>query len=289
MLRTPEQVHEYLLDYLSQPGVTLPPGMELGLKAGGLAKGLMAKTIAGQITAMASNFIAGADAASALPTLQRLWNEGVAFSVDLLGEACLSDDEARAYQHRYLDLIETLPAAVAAWPANPLLESDHLGPVPRANVSIKLSALYARTDPIDFEGSLDALTGAPAADPGGGGQAQGVRQLRHGAVRPQGPDAGAVPALLRGSTTFRPAWPCRPICEAAWTTPSGSSPGRGARGRQVTVRLIKGAYWDYEVIHAEQMGWPVPVWTDKRQTDACFEQMAERLVAATPRRPARAA
>ena len=26
MLRTPEQVHEYLLDYLSQPGVTLPPG-----------------------------------------------------------------------------------------------------------------------------------------------------------------------------------------------------------------------------------------------------------------------
>ena len=55
-------------------------------------------------------------------------------------------------------------------------------------------------------------------------------------------------------------------------------------GRQVTVRLIKGAYWDYEVIHARQMGWPVPVWTEKRQTDACFEQMAERLVTSMPRR-----
>ena len=55
-------------------------------------------------------------------------------------------------------------------------------------------------------------------------------------------------------------------------------------GRQVTVRLIKGAYWDYEVVHAEQMGWPVPVWTEKRQTDACFEQMAERFVASMPRR-----
>ena len=50
MLRTPALVHDYLIDYLSQPGVTLPPGMDLGLKAGGLAKGLMAKTIAGRIT-----------------------------------------------------------------------------------------------------------------------------------------------------------------------------------------------------------------------------------------------
>ncbi len=87
MLRTPAQVHEYLRDYLSQPGVTLPAGMELGLKAGRLAKGLLAKTIASQITAIARHFIAGADVTSALPTLRRLWNEGVAFSVDLLGEA----------------------------------------------------------------------------------------------------------------------------------------------------------------------------------------------------------
>ena len=44
MLRTPEQVHEHLIDYLSQPGVTPPPGFELGVKAGGLAKGLLTKT-----------------------------------------------------------------------------------------------------------------------------------------------------------------------------------------------------------------------------------------------------
>ena len=31
----------------------------------------------------------------------------------------------------------------------------------------------------------------------------------------------------------------------------------------VTVRLVKGAYWDYETIHAEEMGWPVPVWSRK--------------------------
>ena len=38
----------------------------------------------------------------------------MAFSVDLLGEACVSIEEAEAYQKRYLDLIETLPSEVAA-------------------------------------------------------------------------------------------------------------------------------------------------------------------------------
>ena len=64
-LVTPEQVHEHLVDYLSQPGVKLPPGLSLGLKAGGLAQGTMTKTVTSQITKMAKRFIAGTDAASA--------------------------------------------------------------------------------------------------------------------------------------------------------------------------------------------------------------------------------
>src|SRR3954468_9772300 len=49
MLRTPEQIHEHLVEYLSQPGVTLPAGMSLGLKAGGVLKGTLAATIGSQI------------------------------------------------------------------------------------------------------------------------------------------------------------------------------------------------------------------------------------------------
>ena len=124
MLKTPDAIHEHLVDYLSQPGVTPPPGFALGMKAGGLAKGLMAKTISGQITSMAEKFIAGTDAASALPQLKRLWSNNMAFSVDLLGEACVSDEEAAAYQKKYLDLIENLPKQVQSWPVNPLLETQ---------------------------------------------------------------------------------------------------------------------------------------------------------------------
>jgi RHH-type proline utilization regulon transcriptional repressor/proline dehydrogenase/delta 1-pyrroline-5-carboxylate dehydrogenase len=157
MLHTPDAVYEHLSDYLSQPGVTPPPGFALGMKAGGIAKGLFAKTVSGQITSMAEKFIAGTDAASALAQLKNLWSRGMAFSVDLLGEACVSDEEAASYQKKYLDLIDNLPANVKQWPANPALDSDHLGAIPRTNVSIKISSLFARTDPIDTEGSIRGL------------------------------------------------------------------------------------------------------------------------------------
>jgi RHH-type proline utilization regulon transcriptional repressor/proline dehydrogenase/delta 1-pyrroline-5-carboxylate dehydrogenase len=52
----------------------------------------------------------------------------------------------------------------------------------------------------------------------------------------------------------------------------------------VTVRLVKGAYWDYETIHAEQQGWPSPVWPKKALTDACFERMQRIFLESTPKR-----
>ncbi|MEE2786423.1 MAG: L-glutamate gamma-semialdehyde dehydrogenase, partial [Myxococcota bacterium] len=43
-------------------------------------------------------------------------------------------------------------------------------------------------------------------------------------------------------------------------------------GKRVTVRLVKGAYWDYETVQAAQNGWSCPVWLDKADSDACFER-----------------
>ncbi|MEY5033348.1 MAG: Bifunctional protein PutA, partial [Planctomycetota bacterium] len=156
-LKDNDAVYDHLTDYLSQPGVTPPPFVATGLKAGALMKGVVTKTMSGQITSMAQKFIAGTDAASALPTLRKIWDSGLCFSVDLLGEACVSDEEAEAYRRKYLDLIENLPQSVASWGANPRLESDHLGAIPRTNVSIKISSLSARVDPIDTEGSIKGL------------------------------------------------------------------------------------------------------------------------------------
>ncbi|MGO9112473.1 MAG: proline dehydrogenase family protein, partial [Thermoguttaceae bacterium] len=287
MLRSPEQIHDYLSDYLSQPGVTLPTGLELGMKAGSLAKGLVAKTMTARIEAMAGNFIAGTSATAALPVLRDLWKQGVAFSVDLLGEACVSDAEAEVYQRRYLELLEVLPAEVGRWPADPRLDNDHLGPIPRASISIKVSALSPRTDPIDFEGSLRTL--ATALEP----------ILRKAAAHDVMVYFDLEQAAVKDLTIALFQHCCETIDFSAGLAMQAylrSGPNDAARlidwarrsGRQVGVRLIKGAYWDYELIHAERMGWPVPVWTDKRATDDCFERMAAMFVEAMPQRPGEA-
>ena len=280
-LKSSDAIYDHLVDFMSQPGLTLPPGLELGLKAGGVAKGLVAKTMASQIESMAGKFIAGEDARTALPALERVWQSGKGFSVDLLGEACVSDEEAAAYRGKYLDLIETLPGLVVSWKANPILESDHLGPVPRTNVSIKISSLYARTDPIDFEGSVRGLADALApilAAAKGRGVLVNFDMEQHSlkdltlelfmrCCEAHDFSAGlAMQAYLRSGDRD-----AQRITD--WTKRTG---------RVVTVRLVKGAYWDSETILSEQQGWSNPVWATKRDTDACFERMAAILLASTP-------
>ncbi len=280
-LKTPQQVHDHLTDYLSQPGVTTPPGLGLGMKAGGLLKGALARTVAGQITGMGQRFIAGTDAASALPKLRKLWSGGIGFSVDLLGEACVSNAEAQMYQRKYLDLITSLPRQVANWPANDQLETDHLGTVPRTNVSIKISSLFARCDPADFDGTIEGLM-----------EALGPVLL---AARENDVFINFDIEFFRlKDLTLELFMRC---CEAIDFQAglalqsylrSGDDDARRIvewakrSGRQVTVRLVKGAYWDYETIEAEQMGWPVPVWSRKSETDACFERMTDTFIEAIP-------
>ena len=156
VLKSPAQIHQHLIEYLQQPGVHLPPVISAALKAGGLLKGALARTTAAQIQQMARTFIAGENLGQALPALQQRWGEQIAFSVDLLGEACVSHAEAAAYGDRYRHVIEQLPEKIAAWPASEQLERDHLGTIPRGNVSIKISALDGHVSPVDAEGSLES-------------------------------------------------------------------------------------------------------------------------------------
>ncbi len=48
------------------------------------------------------------------------------------------------------------------------------------------------------------------------------------------------------------------------------------------VRLVKGAYWDHEVIEARQHGWSVPVFEDKADCDRNFERLTRELIDAHP-------
>lgn len=282
VLTDAEQIEQHLREYLLAPGVQLPPGLGLGFKAGSFLPGVMRKTMTAQIQQMAGNFIAGTDAQQALAVLRRRWDQGIAFSLDVLGEACLSQIEADMYQQRYLDLIQTLPQLAATWPENPKLTTNHCGNVPRVNVSIKVSSLDPVFDAIETEialqrliARLDPLLSAAIE--------RGVLinfdmeqfavkdltlRLFKKAARQYPFEAGiVVQAYLRSSMAD-----ARELVQ--WTRDTG---------RQITVRLVKGAYWDYEIAHAQVMGYPIPVYRDKQQTDANYEQIARLLLDATPR------
>lgn len=282
MLTTPEAVFEHLHDYLTQPGVQLPPGLDLGLRAGGVAKSLATGTITKQIKSMAGKFIAGTDAASAMPGLAKLWKDGIAFSVDLLGEACVSDAEADTYRDKYLDLVRNLPESVGSWPTNDRLEADHLGQIPRVNVSIKISSLSAQCDPRDTEGSIrDLMTRLlPILEAAREKNVLINFDIEQAAFKELTLElfercceaVDFMPGLALQAYLKSGDDDARRVCEWAKRT-----------GRTITVRLVKGAYWDYETIHAEQMGWPCPVWNVKRDTDACFERMVDVFLDACPR------
>lgn len=281
-LTTPDMVHDHLVDYLTQPGVKPPPGMDLGLKAGGLAKGLMTKTISSQITGMAGNFIAGTDAADALPTLRKLWNDGIAFSVDLLGEACVSAAEADHYQRKYLDLVENLVGEASAWKPNDRLEKDHIGTVPRVNVSIKVSSLCGQFDPIAPEASIKDLMSrlSPVLQ---AAKRNGV--LINFDMEQFSLKDLTLDAFMHACDTheFEAGLAMQAYLKSGVDDAKRIAEWAKRTGRVVTVRLVKGAYWDYETIHAEQQGWPCPVWNEKWETDRCFEQMVEVFLDACPR------
>ncbi len=137
-----DDLARHLTAYLDEVGQRPPPieaAMRMsGTKAGRAALGAAA---AAGVRHMAHRFIVGETPRAALRSLRHLWEHGAAVSLDLLGEATVTQPEADRYAERCLDALETLAGATPRWPERPVLEHDSLGVVPRVNVSVKVSAL----------------------------------------------------------------------------------------------------------------------------------------------------
>ena len=246
-------------------------------KVGAQALGLAA--VAG-VLHMAHRFIVGETTADAARLLRGLWNDGVAASVDLLGEATVTVQEADGYAARCVEALRTLHESSAAWPPRPGLE-------PRVNLSVKISALTPLLRPEAPEvGEHDAAARLLplmrlARDLGAHlhidmeslDSREAVLELVLDLLAREelaaGPSAGLVlQAYLRdaGETLDR-------VLE--WAADH-------RRAQPLVVRLVKGAYWDHEIVEARRHGWPVPVFEDKADSDRNFETLTRRLVDARP-------
>ncbi|MGH8573520.1 MAG: proline dehydrogenase family protein, partial [Gammaproteobacteria bacterium] len=278
------ELTRHLHEYFGEGGVPLPPLIAFGVRhvQAGIATGFVARAIRKSLGELARRFLGGATAEEALESALALRRRGIGYSLDLVGEAVVSEAEARRYQRRYLDFLARLGQRVASWPDNPLLDSGHHGrALPRLNVSIKPSSLYSQINPIDPDGSVREVCTR-------------LRPVLHEARRlgafvcidmeqyPQKDIALLCLKRLLMEPELRD-WPDIGIAIQAYLRETeadlrGLIDWARTRGAPVTVRLVRGAYWDYETVVAEQHGWPVPVWTGKWQTDACYERCLDLLL-----------
>jgi proline dehydrogenase len=247
-----------------------PPPLEVAMRMSGSKAGRAAlgAAAAAGVRHMAHRFIVGETPKDALPVLRGLWKRGIRTSVDLLGEATITAAEADRYAARCEDALTQLAKVRRE--------------TPDVNLSVKVSALTPLLRPdapargkADAEPRLRALL-RQARDLGAhlhiDMESLDTREavtdlvldlLAEDEFR-EGPSAGVVlQAYLRDSPELTERF-------VAFTRET----------RPLTVRLVKGAYWDHEVVEAKQHGWQTPVFEEKAESDRTFEALTVRLLEA---------
>jgi RHH-type transcriptional regulator, proline utilization regulon repressor / proline dehydrogenase / delta 1-pyrroline-5-carboxylate dehydrogenase len=277
-LTSADDVVRHLSEYLRDSKATVSGLLRGALSVGSLLPAVPATVIRKNVAAMANIFITGKDGPSALKNLRQIWKEGARFTVDILGETVVSEREAEQYAQRYHQLLEFLGAATGDWRVeDPLAATEP----PLVNVSVKISALCARIQATDPNHSIDMILArlrpivAEAKRLGAfinlDMEHYGLKQLTIDLFKKLRADPEFVDYPHLGLVIQ-----CY-LRDSFKDTEDLLSWNSNLR-RPFTIRLVKGAYWDYEKVIAAQRTWEVPVFVSKAETDANYEKVSRLLL-----------
>jgi len=283
-LQSKPEIARHLQEYLGDESVELPAalkGMLNFAQADSMPGQVAATTVATAVESLAHKYIAGENIKQAIKTIERLRKDKMAFTLDLLGEAVITEAEAQSYLNRYLELMEQLSEEAKKWSTVEAIDIADGEPLPRVQVSVKLTAFYSQFDPLDAKGSQERVsdrirTLLRRAKELGAAVHFDMEQyaykdltlsilkqlLMEEEFRSRTDIGMTLQAYLRDSEQD-----LRDLL--SWVK---------ERGYPLTVRLVKGAYWDQETIKAAQKDWPQPVYNDKAATDANFEKMTQLML-----------
>lgn len=224
-------------------------------------------------------FIVASSPQRALPYIEGLWRHDIGATLDLLGEAVVRAEEADSYAARCLEALEILGRAAVG-------RSTAADEMPAANLSVKPSALTAEIRPwAPWSATGDAAARLRAILR----KAQEVDAHVH--VDMESLDSRETTLELLGSVLaeeeFR-AGPSIGVVLQAYLRDAADVAEvmlgyAGERDGPVSVRLVKGAYWDHETIEATEHGWESPVFGTRAETDRNFELLTRKLLDARPR------
>ena len=276
-LRGSRQIIQHLEEYFSDGENGFHPLLGVGVRLARVAPWLSAPVLRWNVSETARQFIAGRNPDEVIATLRKRRARKIGFTVDVLGETVVSEAEANEYAGRYADLLEKLANETKNW-TDPLGKDAELFPV--VNLSVKISALYSQLNP---SAPADAIAHLGAK------LRPLLRRARElGAFINFDMESYALKntTLELFKTIFSEAefkdWTHAGIVIQAYLRDSEGDLrdliewGR-ARGTRFAVRLVKGAYWDYETTKSGQNGSNPPVFLQKPESDANFEKLTRIL------------
>ncbi len=273
-------VMRHITEYFE--GADVPKALDLGIDVADhvpFGKTLSARVARRNIARMAQQFIVGQTASEAVEGLHQLWRRGSAHTVDLLGEKTVVQAEADRYAARVDEMIRVLTERAAGWAPDDHLERDDLGPVARVNVSIKPTALATHYEPLTRDEGIEQAKA----------RIRPLLRLAHERGAFLNFDMEHYDAKDLTLQVFRELLGEDEFLdtEAGIVIQAYLKDSRddladliawsSQRRRPITMRLVKGAYWDTETVHARAEGWPVPVFEDKTETDANYERCVRLL------------
>ncbi len=278
-LQSKTEIANHLQQYLSAEIVELPSALKSILNftdANSFPAQTAAATITKAVETLAYKYIAGENIAQVIKVVEKLRKDGMTFESNLLGEAVITETEAETYLEKYLELIAQLTSTATNWTRKEGLDLAAGEALPQVQVSVKLTAFYSQFDPLDPEGSKAKVCDRirillRKARELGAAVHFDMEQYAYKDL------TLAILKELLVEAEFRDRNDLGITLQAylrdsyqdledliAWAK---------QRGNPVTVRLVKGAYWDSETIKASQNHWQQPVYNNKAETDANFERM----------------
>jgi len=268
----------HLDEYFADMRNGYTPLIRTGVFLAKLTPWISGQALRWNVSGMARQFIAGKNPADVMKTLRKRRARGIGFTVDLLGEAVVSEKEAAEYSARCLELLEHLGRETRGW-TDPLGKNTELFPV--VNLSVKISALYSQMNPADPADAIAHL--APKLRP----ILRRARDLGAFVNFDMESYAHKNSTLELFKTLFTESefrdWPHVGIVIQAYLRDAEDDLrelldwGR-ERGTRFAIRLVKGAYWDFEKIKSRQNGWSCPVFLQKPESDLNFELLTRIML-----------
>jgi len=290
-LKSGKSLTRHIREYFVEDGGDIPGALKWAAKlatlTGPLGSKLLNVAISMNIKGMARQFIIGEGEEDTIKNLEKLRSEGFAAVVDLLGEATITEREAEEHLEEYLTLLDNLDKHQHKWKGLPAIASGKSadgkdwGYSPPIQIAVKLTALYSQIKPQDFENSVQNILKRLKVIyrkiiEVGGTLYIDMESYTYKSITID------VFKRLRSDSEFR-NYKCLGLVLQAYlkeTEEDAKDLLEWAREENlpIEVRLVKGAYWDYETIIARQNHWTPCVWQKKAETDAAFERIAHEFL-----------